>query len=135
MMSTMDRALVLYVDDDGANRRLMQRLFERNRPEHELVSVGSGLEALTVTEEKSPQLVLLDLNLPDVSGEEVLGVLRKASSVPVVMLSGEADEVTRCRLLDLGANGYVTKPFDVTELLRVVDDLVSEGCKGVSQHG
>lgn len=134
-MSDMARALVLYVDDDGANRRLMQRLFERNRAKHKLVTVGCGLEAIAVAQAQSPHLVLLDLNLPDMSGEEVLGALRQESSVPVVMLSGEADEVTRRRMLDLGANGYVTKPFDVADLFRVVDELIPEVREEVSQYG
>lgn len=120
-----DGSVVLYVDDDPTNRRLMARLFERYRQTDELLLTGSGAEAINLAGTKRPDLVLLDLNLPDFSGEDVLTTLRIRSDVPVVILSGDADEWTRRRLINLGATAYVTKPFDVTELFQLIGSVIA----------
>lgn len=124
----------MHVDDDGANRRLMEKLFARYRADDELLSASYGREAIEIARQKHPHLVLLDVNLPDISGEDVLRSLRLESDVPIVMLSGHADEVLRRRMIHLGANGYITKPFDVTTLFELVDSLVGAGL-GVARDG
>jgi len=122
LVSREEKRVVLYVDDDGPNRLLMARLFARHRPGDELVCASSAREALEQAREKPPHLVLLDVNLGDASGEEVLRTLKAERAVPVVMLSGELD--ARGRLLEQGADAYMTKPMDVRELLGVIDSLM-----------
>lgn len=114
---------VLFVEDDLANIRLMERLFKK-RPQVRLITATEGNLGLSLAREHSPDLVLLDLNLADVSGEEVLLHLRQdpaLQGVAVVMISGDAIPSQIKRMLDLGADAYVTKPFDVQEILHLID--------------
>lgn len=125
MDARLDSSLVLHVDDDEANRQLMAKLFARYRPGDELLSASCGRDAIDLARQNRARLILLDLSLPDISGEDVLRTLRLESAVPVVVLSGHADEMTRRRLTDLGADGYVTKPFAIAELREVVDSFLA----------
>lgn len=122
--SSENARVVLYVDDEEPNRLLMSRLFSRYRPADTLVCVSSAQEALEQARERAPHLVLLDLTLPDRSGEDVLGDLKSEHRVPVVILSGHGDEGTRRRLLERGADGYVSKPLEVTELFATIEALI-----------
>jgi len=81
------------------------------------VSTGSGAEAIELARTTHPDLVLLDLGLPDVPGEEVAREIRADSPVPIVMLTAKAAEEHRIRGLELGADDYVTKPFSPRELV------------------
>lgn len=121
MVTRLDFSPVLHVDDDQANRLLMAKLFARYRPDDELLSASCGRDAIALAQRNRPRLVLLDLSLPDISGEDVLRALKSESTVPVVVLSGHADEMTRRRLTDFGADGYLTKPFEIAELRAIVD--------------
>ncbi|HET8654553.1 MAG TPA: ATP-binding protein [Longimicrobiaceae bacterium] len=115
---------VLFVEDNLANVRLMERVFQR-RPWVRLLTAMQGRMGLELAREHRPHLILLDRNLPDVSGDEVLRQLQQDPAlrdVPVVMISGDAIPSQVQRLLDLGAHAYLTKPFDVTALLRMVDE-------------
>lgn len=115
---------VLFVEDNLANVRLMERIFRR-RPQVRLLTAMQGSLGLELAREHCPDLILLDLNLPDLSGEKVLLQLRQDPAlreIPVVMISGDAIPSQVQRMLDLGAQSYITKPFDVHELLRIVDE-------------
>jgi PAS domain S-box-containing protein len=115
--------IVLFVEDNLANVRLMERIFRR-RPQVRLLTAMQGSLGLELAREHLPDLILLDLNLPDLSGDKVLLQLRQDSTlreIPVVMISGDATPSQVQRMLDLGAQGYMTKPFDVQELLDLVD--------------
>ncbi len=116
---------VLYVEDNATNVKLMERIFER-RPQVSLVVATRGRAALELAREHRPGLVLLDLDLPDMSGEDVLRHLRSdptTADAAVVMVSGDAAPEQPARLRGLGATDYLTKPFDVARLLQLVDDL------------
>src|ERR1700686_841429 len=107
---------ILIVEDDRATRKALQELFE---PEGYMVEVAQdgaqGLEAFRATR---PNFVILDLSMPKVGGQDVCRLIRKESEeVPILILSGSADEVDRVLLLELGADDYVTKPFSPKELL------------------
>jgi PAS domain S-box-containing protein len=118
---------VLFVEDNPANLRLMERLFQR-RPHVRLLTAIQGRIGLELAREHAPDLILLDLNLPDLSGDQLLLRLRRDPAlreVPVVMVSGDAIPSQVQRMLDLGAQGYLTKPFDIRELLGVVDEMLS----------
>lgn len=124
--SHSDSSVVLYIDDDATNRQLMERVFSRRRPGDRLLVAATGAEGLEESRRSQVDLVLLDLSLPDMSGEEVLCSLKAEQAVPVAILSGHADQQTSQRLSDSGADAYVTKPFDVADLCEVIDRLLSQ---------
>ena len=84
---------------------------------YDVIEASDGLEALARARDEMPDLVLLDVMMPDMDGFETLERLRSVSSVPVIMLTAKGDENDRIRGLDLGADDYVTKPFSPRELL------------------
>jgi signal transduction histidine kinase/CheY-like chemotaxis protein len=123
---------VLCIEDNPSNLALLQHVLH-SRPNVNLVSAIQGTIGLELAREHRPDLVLLDLNLPDVSGAEVLADLRThpaTKSLRVVIVTADATEHQRERLLAAGADGCLTKPLDVTQLLRIVDDSPSTpaGC-------
>jgi DNA-binding response OmpR family regulator len=109
------RQSVLVVEDEAKIRRFLRTLLERDGLE--VLTTSSGAEAISLTREAHPDLVLLDLRLPDVPGEEVAREVRGYTSVPIVMLTAKASEEHRIRGLELGADDYVTKPFSPRELV------------------
>ena len=115
---------VLVIEDNLANVRLMERIFRR-RPHVRLLVAMQGSMGLELARQHRPGLILLDLNLPGISGREVLRELRSDPAlrhVPVVMVSGDAMPEKVERLKEEGAHGYITKPFNVNEVLRLVDE-------------
>ena len=82
-----------------------------------MLTTGSGAEALTMLETQPVDLIMLDLNLPDVSGESVAAEVRSRSAVPILMLDRKSIEADRIRGLELGADDYLTKPFSPKELV------------------
>ena len=87
------------------------------REGYSVLSTGSGAEAIEMTRAAAPNLVVLDLRLPDVSGETVAGEIRRFSNVPVLMLTAKSAEQDRIRGLEVGADDYVTKPFSPREVV------------------
>jgi two-component system KDP operon response regulator KdpE len=106
---------VLLVDDDATLRRTLG--IGLRAADHEVLVAADGRSALQALREDKPDLVVLDLGLPDLSGVEVLRRLRAWSTVPVVVLSARAESGEKVQALDLGADDYVTKPFGMEELL------------------
>src|SRR6185312_2139834 len=102
---------------------------------------ATGGEALAQMEQARPDLIILDLGLPDMQGQEVIRILRsQRSSVPILVLSSRADETGKVEALDLGADDYVTKPFGIDELLARIraalrHRLQQEGEKPVFSNG
>jgi signal transduction histidine kinase len=118
---------VLYVEDNRSNVRLLERVLAR-RPGVRLLSAGQGQLGIDMAREYRPDLVLLDVHLPDISGEEVLRRIRadeRTRDIPVAMLTADATPQQRRRLVEHGAGAYLTKPFDVRELLRLIDDTLT----------
>jgi DNA-binding response OmpR family regulator len=105
---------VLLVEDDAAIRIALTRSLHDHG--HVVTSVGSGMPALSAAVEQRPDVVLLDLGLPDVDGADVLSMLRAVSDVPVIIATARDDEADVVRLLDLGADDYVIKPFTAAQL-------------------
>ena len=115
---------VLYVEDDIVNFTLVARILEY-RPSLTLKHAKTGLEGVETARLHRPKLILLDLNLPDIHGAEVLQRLRSSpdtSGIPVVVLSANATPSQIERLLTAGAHNYLTKPFDIDPFLAVVDE-------------
>jgi two-component system KDP operon response regulator KdpE len=106
---------VLVVDDEPQILRAL-RINLRVR-QYEVLTAATGAEALDVAGRHPPDLVILDLGLPDLTGLEVIEGLRGWTSVPIVVLSGRADSADKVEALDVGADDYVTKPFAMDELL------------------
>jgi two-component system KDP operon response regulator KdpE len=106
---------VLVVDDEPQILRALRiNLRVRN---YEVDTAATGTEALEIAGRHPPDLVILDLGLPDLSGLEVIEGLRGWTSAPIVVLSGRADSADKVEALDVGADDYVTKPFSMDELL------------------
>jgi len=106
---------VLVVEDETKLRELLRSYFEREGMA--VLSTGSGSDAIALARRGRPDLVILDLGLPDVPGEDVVQDLRTVSDVPVLMLTAKASERDRIRGLELGADDYMTKPFSPRELV------------------
>src|SRR5262245_14536604 len=106
---------VLVVDDEPQIVRAL-RINLRAR-HYEVETAQTGAEALATAAHRPPDLVILDLGLPDLDGVEVIGGLRGWSEAPIIVLSGRADSTDKVEALDAGADDYVTKPFGMDELL------------------
>jgi len=128
-------ATVLLVEDERKLRDLVRSYLERAG--FTVLSTGSGAEALTLAASGSPDLVVLDLGLPDIPGETVARELRSAGGgVPVLMLTAKSGEEDRIRGLELGADDYVTKPFSPRELVLRVQAILRRGRSGpVAEQG
>ena len=107
--------VVLIVDDEVQIRRFLRAGFEIDG--FAVQDAETGNEALRRATLKPPDLVILDLGLPDMDGSEVLDRLRAWSSVPLIVLSVRSNEAEKVRLLEKGADDYVVKPFGMAELL------------------
>ena len=118
---------VLYIEDDPVNFTLVERILEF-RPTLTLMHARTGNDGVELAQTYRPRLILLDLNLPDMHGSEVLRRLQiepLTASVPVVVLSADATPSQIERLLTAGARNYLTKPFDIDPFLAVVDEMVA----------
>jgi DNA-binding response OmpR family regulator len=118
-------ATVLLVEDEPKLRELVRSYLERAGLA--VLSTSSGAEAITLASEVAPDLVVLDLGLPDVPGETVARELRAAGSVPILMLTAKASEEDRIAGLELGADDYVTKPVSPRELVLRVQAILRRG--------
>ncbi len=105
---------VLLVEDDAAIRSALTRALRDHG--HSVTAIGSGIPALSVAVENKPDVVLLDLGLPDIDGADVLSMLRAVSDVPVIVATARDDESEMVRVLDIGADDYVIKPFTAQQL-------------------
>src|SRR6185295_1888358 len=107
--------IVLVIDDETQIRRFLRAGFElEGFLVHEANTAADGIRAITM---KPPDIVILDLGLPDMEGAEVVERVRSWSAVPLIILSVRSSEEEKVRLLELGADDYVTKPFGMAELL------------------
>jgi two-component system, OmpR family, KDP operon response regulator KdpE len=112
---TGDAATILIVEDEPPIRRLLRATLGAH--DHRTVEAGTGAEALSAMRHHRPDLVLLDLGLPDIDGQALIGRIRELSPVPIVVLSSRGDEAAKVAALDAGADDYVTKPFGADELM------------------
>lgn len=113
-MSPEDKRLILVVDDEPRMRKFMRMNLELE--DFRVAEAANGLEALDRVREDLPDLVVLDVMMPEMDGFDALEHIREVSSVPVIMLTVKADEEDKVRGLELGADDYVTKPFSPREL-------------------
>jgi DNA-binding response OmpR family regulator len=118
-------AVVLVVDDEVRIRDLVRRYLEHEG--HHVLTAGSGAEALEIAGHTAVDLIVLDLRLPDITGEEVAAEIRETSDVPILMLTAKVDERDRIHGLEVGADDYVTKPFSPRELVLRVGAILRRG--------
>jgi DNA-binding response OmpR family regulator len=118
-------ATILLVEDERKLRDLVRSYLERAG--FTVLSTESGAEALTLASSADPDLLVLDLGLPDVPGEAVAREVRAAGPTPILMLTAKSAEEDRIRGLELGADDYVTKPFSPRELVLRVQAILRRG--------
>ena len=117
---------ILYIEDNFLHIRLIEQILLSYRSNINLIAVPNGEEAIEKAVENSPRLILLDLNLSSISGEEVLANLqndKRTKSIPVVIISTDAAPDQIDKLLKAGASHYLTKPVRIAEFLNVVDQI------------
>src|SRR5438309_1049205 len=107
---------ILIVEDDAPSREIVR--LATGAQNHTLVEAATGVDGLTLAREQNPDLIILDINLPGMSGLDVCRRLRaEGSRVPIIMLTAKSDTIDVVVGLELGADDYVTKPFEVRELM------------------
>jgi len=111
----VNKGKVLVIDDEVSIRRFLRISLEAEQ--YDVFDAASGKEGLAMAATHLPQIIVLDLTLPDMDGAEVLSQLRQWTNVPVLILTVRDSEKDKVRLLDAGASDYLTKPFSVPELL------------------
>lgn len=125
-------ATILVVDDEPQIRKFLR--ISLNAGGYKVLEAGTGEEGLAQAALGRPDLVVLDLGLPDKDGQDVLRELREWSQVPVLVLSVRASESEKVLALDSGANDYVTKPFGIQEFLARIRVLLRQGASGETQE-
>ena len=126
-------ATVLLVEDERKLRELVRSYLERAG--FMVLSTGSGAEAISLAGSAGPDLVILDLRLPDVPGETVAREIRAAGTTPILMLTAKSAEDDRIAGLELGADDYVTKPFSPRELVLRVQAILRRGRPAAGERG
>lgn len=111
----MNKPLVLAVEDDAAIRNLISTTLETHNYKH--LTAASGESAIMEAVSHNPDVVLLDLGLPDIDGIEIIRKIRSWSNMPIIVISARSEETDKIEALDAGADDYLTKPFSVEELL------------------
>lgn len=118
---------IMYVEDNVSNLRLVERIVARTK-DLRLISCGLGADAAPLAARERPDLVLLDLNLPDMPGRDVLNRLQAdpvTADIPVIVLSADATRGQINKLLQSGARAYLTKPVDVAAFKRVIEEVLA----------
>src|SRR5439155_17800491 len=126
---------ILYVEDNLSNLRLMERILE-HRTDVRLLSTMQGGLTLDLAREHRPDVILLDLHLPDMSGDEVLRRLREdphTDAIPVVMISADATPRQIEQMLAEGAYAYLTKPLNVQQFVRVLEEVLYVSVAGMRE--
>src|SRR3712207_2627816 len=127
----MDRILV--IDDERSVHDVLRAYLEHNG--YEVLSAFSGREAISLAEQRSPALVVLDLGLPDIPGEEVCAALRRNGDVGIIMLTARTTEDERVMGLEIGADDFMHKPYSPRELVSRVKAVLRRTAPAVGPGG
>jgi len=114
--------LILVVDDEPKVARLARDYLEKNG--FRVITTADGQSALAIARREKPDLVILDLMLPQIDGREVCRILRRESDIPIIMLTALSEEIDQVTGLEIGADDYITKPFSVRTLVARVRALL-----------
>jgi two-component system KDP operon response regulator KdpE len=129
----MPRLTLLVIDDEPQIRRVVRGALASE--EARVLEAATGADGLAAAGAERPDLVVLDLGLPDMEGIEVCRRIRAASAAPILVLSARHSESEKAALLDAGADDYVTKPFGTVELQARVRALIRRAARGEMPHG
>lgn len=124
------KAQVLLIEDDAAVQSLVATALGAH--DYRVVAAGTGEAGVMAAASHNPELILLDLGLPDMDGNEVIRRVRSWSTVPIIVISARVEDADKVEALDSGADDYLTKPFSVDELLARVRASIRRGTWG---HG
>ena len=127
MSDAIRHGTVLNVDDNPTNRVLIERVIRSLRPHLSLLEASTGKDGLELARRQRPAVILLDLKLPDLQGDEILAELKRdpaTRAIPVIMLTAEAWPDVLARLRELGAVECLAKPVNLTQLLALLDELI-----------
>ena len=127
-MSTHGRIPLIVVDDEPPIRRFLRTSLAAQG--YRILEAGSARAALEIVVREAPEVVLLDLGLPDQDGYEVCGKIRKRGSIPVIMVTARSDVRSRIHGLNLGADDYVVKPYDTGELIARIHAVIRRPTPG-----
>lgn len=111
----MNKPLILVVEDDSSVRNLITTTLKAN--DYRFISAPNGESAIAVASSQQPDIVFLDLGLPDMDGVQVIARIRSWSQMPIIVISARSEDSDKITALDAGADDYLTKPFSVAELL------------------
>lgn len=111
----MNKPLILVVEDDASVRNLITTTLKTH--DYKYISAPTGEGAIMSASTRNPDIVLLDLGLPDIDGVEVIKRIRTWSNMPIIVISARSEDYDKIEALDSGADDYLTKPFSVEELL------------------
>jgi len=111
----MNKPLILVVEDDSPVRNLITTTLKTN--DYRYLSASDGKTAILEASSHNPDIILLDLGLPDMDGVEVIQKIRSWSNLPIIVISARSEDNDKIAALDAGADDYLTKPFSVEELL------------------
>ncbi|WP_449540334.1 response regulator transcription factor [Ferdinandcohnia sp. Marseille-Q9671] len=125
-------AVVLLIEDDNAIHSLIKETLELNG--YQTLSAYSGTEGKLLFQQNQVDVILLDLMLPGMEGEDFLKEIRQHSSIPVIVISAKNDQETKVDLLTNGADDFITKPFDVKELLARIQIQLRHSMKASFNH-
>jgi PAS domain S-box-containing protein len=120
---------ILYIEDNASNVRLVERLLKQRRPAIRLLHASDGMIGIDMALAHKPDLIFLDLHLPDTPGDEVLRRLwedTRTRGIPVAVLSADATLSQSRRLIATGAKAYLTKPLDVSRMLALIDERLTQ---------
>jgi signal transduction histidine kinase/ActR/RegA family two-component response regulator len=132
------RLTLLLVEDNLANLRVVEAVLRRRRPDVQVLPVMQGSLAVDLAVEHQPDMVLLDLHLPDLPGQQVLQRLKadpRTRHIPVVIASADATPGRQQRLRDLGAHDYLAKPYNIARFLTVIEDAVNQNTISGGEEG
>ena len=131
-MEIKDRVLV--VEDDKRISNFIKTVLEANN--YDVIVAQTGAEAYSMVTSQCPDVVILDLGLPDMDGMKILQGVREWSSMPVIVVSARTHERDKVEALDLGADDYITKPFGTSELLARIRTAIRHTRSGIpNQQG
>lgn len=126
----MDKIKILVVDDDENICELLRLYLEKEN--YQVITCGDGQSAVELEKAQQPSLILLDIMLPKIDGWQVCREIRKSSNVPIIMVTAKSDTFDKILGLELGADDYVSKPFDAKEVVARVKAVLRRNANDVS---
>lgn len=123
-----NKSLILIIEDEEGICNFISAILSSN--DYSVIKAKNGREAVSMTASRCPDLILLDLGLPDMDGIDVLKTIRKWADIPIIVVSARGHEREKVEALDLGADDYITKPFGTSELLARIRTAIRHSQKG-----